>query len=91
VKSSARALGLFASKPRLFEFYLIAAALFGISGYIAGLGWPFWVGLGAGTVQLIWQVFDVDLDNPQDCLAKFKSNRLFGWLLLMGIACAQLN
>ena len=27
----------------------------------------------------------VDLDDPIDCLAKFKSNRLFGWLILAGL------
>ena len=91
VKSSARALGLLASKPWLVAFYLIAAVLFGIAGFGAGLGWIFWVGLAAGTAQLIWQVVDVDLDAPKDCLAKFKSNRLFGWLLLAGIIGGHLS
>lgn len=85
IKSSARALGLPASKPWLMGFYLIAAAFFGTAGYLAGLGWPFWIGLGLGLGQLVWQIADADLDNPKDCLAKFKSNRLFGWLLLAGI------
>jgi 4-hydroxybenzoate polyprenyltransferase len=66
-------------------FYIIAAALLGTAGDLAGLGWPFWVGLAVGLAQLAWQVVDADLDNPKDCLAKFKSNRLFGWLLLAGI------
>ena len=38
VKSSARALGLMASKPWLVAFYLIAAALFGIAGFMHGYG-----------------------------------------------------
>ena len=33
---------------------------------------------------------DVNLDNPKDCLAKFRSNRLFGWLILAGIMADQL-
>ena len=86
VKSSARALGLMASKPWLTGFYLAAAALFGAAGYTGGLGWPFWIGLVLGTAQLVWQVRDADLNDAGDCLAKFKSNRLFGWLLLAGIA-----
>ena len=28
---------------------------------------------------------DVDLDDPPNCLSKFKSNRLFGWLVLGGL------
>ncbi|CAN0589219.1 unnamed protein product [Laminaria digitata] len=85
VKSSARALGVLASKPWLMGFYVIAAGFFAAAGHLAGLGWPFWIGLALGFGQLVWQVADADLDNPKDCLAKFKSNRLFGWLLLAGI------
>lgn len=83
VKSSARAIP--ASRPWLLAFYLAATVLFGAAGWSAGLGWPFWIGLGAGLVQLVWQVARADLARPADCLAKFRSNRLFGWLLLAGI------
>ena len=91
VKSSARALGLLASKPWLTAFYLMAAAHFGAAGYLAGLGVIFWIGLSFGTLQLLWQILSVDLDAPKDCLAKFKSNRIFGWMLLTGIIGGQLH
>ena len=90
VRSSARALGVLASKPWLLFFYGCAVALFGAAGVLAGLGWPFWIGLGCGFAQLVWQVADVDLDDPRDCLAKFRSNRLFGWLLLAGAVGGQI-
>lgn len=90
VKSSARALGLLASKPWLLAFYAAALALFGAAGYEAGLGIAFWIGLGIGGAQLVWQVLDADLDDPADCLRKFRSNRLFGWLLLAGVAAGHL-
>ncbi len=32
-----------------------------------------------------WQAVRVDIDDPADCLAKFRSNRLVGWLMLGGI------
>ena len=89
VKSSARALGLLASKPWLYAFYGATVALFGAAGHFAGLGWPFWIGLALGAAQLVWQVADADLDDPRDCLSKFRSNRLFGWLLLAGIAAGH--
>ena len=84
VKSSARALGL-GSKPWLYTFYAGAVLLFAIAGIVGGHPWPFFAGLALGAVQLAWQVWDVDLDDPKDCLAKFKSNRLFSWLFLAGI------
>ena len=89
VKSTARRLGL-GSKPWLFAFYLIAAALFAATGHVAGLGWIFFAGLALATMQLVWQVADVDLDTPKDCLAKFRSNRLVGWLILAAAVGAQL-
>jgi 4-hydroxybenzoate polyprenyltransferase len=41
-------------------------------------------------VQLFWQAARVDIDDPADCLAKFRSNRLVGWLVLGGIVGGQL-
>ena len=89
VKSTARRLGL-GSKPWLFAFYLIAAALFAATGHAVGLGWIFYAGLGLVTLQFVWQVADVDLDAPRDCLAKFRSNRLVGWTLLASIVIARI-
>jgi len=88
VKSSARALGL-GSKPWLYAFYVVALMLFAAAGQAGGFGWPYFAGLAAGAAQLGWQVWDVDLNDPKDCLAKFRSNRLFSWLFLFGIAAAQ--
>lgn len=90
VKSTARRLGL-GSKPWLHAFYVIAVVLFATAGILGEFSWPFFVGLGLGATQLIWQVWDVDINNPKDCLAKFKSNRLFSWLFLGGILAAQIT
>jgi 4-hydroxybenzoate polyprenyltransferase len=32
----------------------------------------------------------VDLNEPKDCLAKFKSNQHFGWIVLIGVLAGQL-
>ena len=63
--------------------------LFLAAGISVGLGWIFYLGLALGLAQLAWQVIDVDIDHPKDCLAKFRSNRLFGWILLGTIIAAQ--
>jgi 4-hydroxybenzoate polyprenyltransferase len=83
VKSSARALGL--GKPWLYAFYAAAIVLFAAAGVAGAFTWPYFAGLALGGAQLMWQVWDADLDDPHDCLAKFKSNRLFGWLFLAAI------
>jgi 4-hydroxybenzoate polyprenyltransferase len=88
VKSSALALGP-RTRSGLFTFYSVAVALWAAAGVSAGLGFPFRAALGACVVQLFWQAARVDTDNPADCLAKFRSNRLVGWLLFAGIAAGH--
>jgi 4-hydroxybenzoate polyprenyltransferase len=84
VKSTALRLQL-TSRPWIATWYVLTVVLFAMSGAAASLGWPFYVGLALGAAQLAWQIGGVDLDDPKDCLAKFRSNRLFGWLVLAGI------
>jgi 4-hydroxybenzoate polyprenyltransferase len=88
VKSSALALGQ-RTRPWLFAFYAAAALLWGAAGAMAGMTWPFWLGLGVVAAQLFWQASAVDIDSAADCLAKFRANRWTGWLLLIGIAAAH--
>ena len=88
VKSSALALGR-RTRPFLFAFYAAAALLWGLAGAEAGLGAAFWPALAAAALQLAWQAARVDIDDPADCLAKFRSNRIVGWLLLAGIVAAH--
>jgi 4-hydroxybenzoate polyprenyltransferase len=88
VKSTALKFGA-QSKPWLYGFYATALALMAWSGASLGLAWPYQVGLALAGLQLLWQVATLDLDDADDCLAKFKSNRLFGWILLGSIAAGH--
>jgi 4-hydroxybenzoate polyprenyltransferase len=89
VKSSARFLGA-STRPALYGFYGATVLMLSAVGVAANLGWLYFVFLSAGAVQLVWQAARVDIDSPVDCLAKFKSNRLFGWLVLAGIVAGKL-
>ena len=51
--------------------------------------WPFWPLLALAAGQLTWQIVRVDIHDAADCLAKFKSNRLFGWALLAAIVAGK--
>jgi 4-hydroxybenzoate polyprenyltransferase len=84
VKSSAIALGS-DTRPWLFAFYGAAVLLWTAAGHAAGLGALYWAGLTTAAVQLAWQARRVATDDPADCLAKFRSNRAVGWLMLAGI------
>ncbi len=89
VKSSARRLGE-RTRPALFFFYAAAVLLFGVAGRLAGLSGSFYGLLAAGGVQFAWQAARIDLNDPVDCLAMFKSNRLFGWLVLAAAIAGHL-
>jgi 4-hydroxybenzoate polyprenyltransferase len=89
VKSSALALGA-RTRPALFACYAAAAALWAAAGLTAGLTRLFWLGFAAALGQLFWQAARVNTDDPADCLAKFRSNRWAGWLLLFGIVAGHL-
>lgn len=88
VKSTALRLG--SATPRwLVGFYTIALALIAASGWSAGLSWVFYPLLALAAGQLYWQVFAGNIDDTADCLTKFKSNRYFGWLLLIAIIAGK--
>jgi 4-hydroxybenzoate polyprenyltransferase len=87
VKSSALRLGE-SSRTGIALFYAAAALLLAAMDRVAGLGLAYELALGAGAIQLAWQVYDCRFDDPNDCLAKFKSNRAFGWILLAGLIAA---
>jgi len=88
VKSSAIALGS-RTRPWLFAFYGAAVLLWAAAGHATGLGAMFWVALAAAAGQLTWQAGRVAIDDPTDCLAKFRSNRVVGRLMLAGIVAGH--
>ena len=84
VKSSALRLGA-STRPWLWAFYGIAVALLVAAFWTAALRWPSFAFLALSAAQLGQQAAKVDLDDPKDCLAKFKSNRFAGLLVLAAI------
>ena len=88
VKSSAIALGTH-TRPWLFRFYIAALLLWAGVGVAARLGVLFWIGLAGSAVQLAWQATRVAIDDPADCLGKFRSNRAVGWLMLAAIVAGH--
>lgn len=84
VKSTALLFGT-QTKTWLAAFYAGATTLMIAAGISADAKWPFHAALAAAALHFVWQVKSLDLDDPKDCLAKFKSNRDAG--LAITIAC----
>jgi 4-hydroxybenzoate polyprenyltransferase len=89
VKSSALALGD-KTRPFLFLFYGAAIVLWLAAGIADGLNPVFIIGLALAAAQLGWQAVMVDINNPIDCLSKFRANRMVGWLMLIGLVAGHL-
>jgi 4-hydroxybenzoate polyprenyltransferase len=83
---------LFGTRTRAYlaGFYAAATVLFAAALVAAGVGWLAYAGLIAATLQLAWQVVRLDIDDPQDCLRKFRSNRDYGFILLAGVLADSL-
>ena len=73
------------TKPMLALFYALAVALIGLAGFSAGAGLIFALGLLAFALHLAWQIARLDVDDPINCLAVFKSNRDAGLILFAGL------
>lgn len=83
VKSSSIKLGrhthIFVALTYIFSLLLLTAA-----GLTAEMSWFFYLMISIGGLQFIWQITTLKIDNPENCLTRFKSNRDVGLLIFLG-------
>ncbi len=84
VKSTAR---LFGERTRawLAGLYGGALLLFAVAFAAAEVPLPALAGIVAAGVHMWRQIRVLDIDDPDQCLALFKSNRTVGWLVFLGL------
>lgn len=80
IKSTALKFGK-SSRLYISGFYACVAALLYSAGLLLNNGPVYFIVWGAAIFHLLWQLYDWDINNPADCLQKFRSNRLTGWLI----------
>jgi 4-hydroxybenzoate polyprenyltransferase len=85
VRSTAR---LFGERTVAFVrlFYAAATLLFTIACVAAGAGIIAYAGLTVGAVQMVWQTRTLKIDDPDNCLRIFRSNRDYGLIVFAGLA-----
>jgi 4-hydroxybenzoate polyprenyltransferase len=83
VKSSSIKLGD-KTKPFVMAMYAGTVMLLGTAGHFVGMNWFYFAALSVVAVQFIWQVRTLDIDDPDNCLARFKSNRDAGLIIFIG-------
>ena len=84
VRSTARLFGE-RTKPALIILYSATLVLFAMAFSQASAGWLAYAGLALGCLHMIWQIASLNIDDPDNCLALFKSNSIFGWILFAGL------
>ncbi|MDY8108213.1 4-hydroxybenzoate octaprenyltransferase [Fulvimarina sp. 2208YS6-2-32] len=91
VRSTAQ---LFGEKTReaIILLYGGAIALFFLAFLATGssTSWPAYAGLAVGAIQMGWQIRNLDIDDPSECLRLFKSNSAFGWIIFFGLVFSAL-
>jgi 4-hydroxybenzoate polyprenyltransferase len=85
IKSTALLFGA-RTKPMLAVCYALAVVLLALAGMSTGGGLIFAFGLTAFAAHLAWQIVRLDIDDPVNCLAVFKSNRDAGLILFAALA-----
>jgi 4-hydroxybenzoate polyprenyltransferase len=89
VRSSARRLGP-TTRPWLAVFYGLTLLLLAAAALAAGKGLLVWPGLLLVAWLLARQVRRVDIDDPADCLAHFRANRLVGLAVTAALLAGNL-
>lgn len=84
LKSTALKFGR-ATKPWLALFYAAAWLAITTAGIMAHAGTAFLLGMAAAAAQLAWQVYTLEIDDPENCLKRFRSNREFGVIVFGAI------
>jgi 4-hydroxybenzoate polyprenyltransferase len=84
IKSTALLFGA-RTKPMLALFYGLAVMLLAAAGLTAGGGVVFVLGLCAFAAHLAWQIVRLDISDPDNCLAVFKSDRDAGLILFAAL------
>ena len=74
----------------LWFFYGGSLALLALAGALAGLAWPFYLALGAVAAHFAQQIIRLDIDDPKQCLATFKSNQAAGLLVFFAIVLGRI-
>lgn len=84
VRSTARLFGA-RTKAWLVGLYGAALLFFAVAFAHAVVPMPALAGLVAAGAHMARQVRTLDIDDPDQCLALFKSNSMVGWLIFLGL------
>ena len=89
IRSTARLFGE-RTVPALIAIYALALTLFAAAFWAAYVHPIAWFGLALAAAHMARQIMRLDIDDPDQCLALFKSNTQVGWLIFGGLMLGAL-
>ncbi|KAI5639359.1 ubiA prenyltransferase family domain-containing protein [Phthorimaea operculella] len=84
IKSTALTFGAH-TKPALYTTLAASVGLMATAGLNAGLEGAYYAALLGYTAHAGHQIYTLNMDNPDDCAKKFKSNSMIGLIIFLGI------
>lgn len=78
------------TRPFLAACYAMTLALLAVTGWLAGLSWPFYVALALPAALLARQVLTLDIRDQAHCLRLFKANREVGLAVALALLAGRL-
>ena len=72
------------SRKWIAVFYLLAFLCWIFAGAAAGAGQGYYGGLALVSLHFIWQISDLNIDDPAVCLKLFRSNSVLGLIFFLG-------
>lgn len=89
IKSTALLFGRWV-RPWVAAFYTMTMVLTVLAERALHFSYPVtWSLTLAAALHLVWQVATLRTQTPRDCLTKFRSNRIFGLLMLLAFAAGK--
>ena len=71
-------------------FFGITIGALAFAGFSVGEGPWFYAGLAVAAAHLVWQVATLDIDDPQNCLDRFRSNHHFGIIVFLALLAGMI-
>src|SRR5262249_20159498 len=84
LRSTALTLGD-ATRPVVAVFYAGALVLWAVAGALAGGGGGVFLALGRGGGYVGWAAWGPPAGGAANCLKRFRSNQLVGWILCLAL------
>ena len=77
------------SRRWIAGFYAGALICFSLAGFLGEVGAAFYVVMPAAFAHAVWQLASWKLDDPANCLVRFRSNRDFGLIVFLALLAGR--